>query len=73
MADTALTLFEQAHARDAPFADYEAWLDALEFGMCTGCERDAWRGIAGWWHADGSRDCPERGVRPPAFSPDVAD
>jgi len=62
--------FEIAHAIDAPMADYDAWLDALAFGICTACGRDAWSGVTGWWHDDGPVLCPERGKRTPGFSPD---
>jgi hypothetical protein len=63
--------FEHAHALDAPQADYDTWLDDLEFGICTSCGRDAWSGMSGWWHADGNRLCPDRHMRTPGFSPDV--
>jgi len=65
--------FAHAHALDAPLADYDTWLDGLEFGLCTACTRDAWRGETSWWHADGNRLCPARRMRSPGFSPDVTD
>jgi len=65
--------FEHAHAIDAPFAGYDLWLDTLTFGMCTACGQDAWRGLTGWWHADGQRLCPERAKLQPTFAADVGD
>jgi hypothetical protein len=65
--------FEIAHAIDAPMADYDAWLDALAFGICTACGRDAWSGTTGWWHADGNRLCPERAKLTPTFAADLDD
>lgn len=65
--------FEHAHALDAPLVDYDTWLYALEFGMCTACGQDAWRGLTGWWHADGQRLCPERFKLTPTFAPDRDD
>lgn len=72
MAAAPLT-FETWHAVDAPQADYDTWLDALAFGICTSCGGDAWHGTIDWWHADGQRLCPTRTMRPPTFSADVAD
>lgn len=72
MAAAPLTL-EVAHAIDAPFDDFDDWLDALTPGLCTACTADTWSGVVGWWHADGRRLCPDRHLRTPGFSPDVPD
>lgn len=70
MAAAPLT-FDTRHAVDAPFADFDQWLNDLTPGLCTACGRDAWSGLTGWWHADNIRVCPDRGMRAPGFSPDV--
>ena len=69
--DPAPLTFDTWHAVDAPCDDFEQWLADLTPGLCTACTRDAWSGRIGWWHADGTRLCPDRHQRIPGFSPDV--
>ena len=69
--DTAPLTFDRWRAIDAPFADFDNWVAELIPGLCTACGHDAWAGQVGWWHADGTRACPDRGTRVPGFSPDV--
>lgn len=72
MTAAPLTL-ERAHAIDAPMTNFNDWLDAVVFGLCTACGRDAWSGATGWWHADGPALCPDRDKRRPSFNADPVD
>ena len=69
--DTAALSFDTWHAVDAPFEGFDAWINDVTPGLCTACGHDAWAGRTTWWHADGIRLCPDRGMRIPGFSPDA--